>query len=79
MNVARRLIDGILAAIKRTCRLAEFLVESRCCLSTNSIGASQRGGFSEEIAKGTTDKQLRRGLGGLVESLQQESERLAAA
>jgi uncharacterized protein YndB with AHSA1/START domain len=29
------------------------------------------------LAKGTTDKQLRRGLGGLVDGLQRESERMA--
>ena len=29
------------------------------------------------LAKGTTDKQLRKGLGGLVDGLQQESERVA--
>ena len=29
------------------------------------------------LAKGTTDKQLRKGLGGLVDGLQQESERMA--
>jgi len=29
------------------------------------------------LAKGTTDKQMRKGLGGLVDGLQQESERMA--
>lgn len=30
------------------------------------------------VAKGTTDKQLRKGLGGLAEDLQQEAERIAS-
>ncbi len=30
------------------------------------------------VAKGSTDKQMRKGLGGMVDDLQQESERLAA-
>jgi hypothetical protein len=31
------------------------------------------------VAKGSTDKQMRRGLGGMVDDLQQESECLAAS
>jgi uncharacterized protein YndB with AHSA1/START domain len=59
--------------------IADFNVASNDDGTELTLNYSYEPNRLGRIAKGTTDKQLRKGIGGLVDSLQTESERLAAS